>query len=63
MNLAAAEERLRSAERRVKEVKEDKAVAHARGASLAQEHVQVHLVPVTLHAPVLPDCAAALCLL
>jgi hypothetical protein len=27
----------------VKEVKEDKAVAHARGASLAQEHVQVLL--------------------
>ena len=41
LNLAAAEERLRLAERRVKEVKEDKAVAHARGASLAQEHVQV----------------------
>ena len=41
LNLAAAEERLRAAERRLKEVKEDKAVAQARGASIAQEHVQV----------------------
>ena len=42
MNVAEAEKRFRLAERRLKDAQEEKLLAHARGVSISQEHLQVY---------------------